>query len=61
MAWDLEPENFKSVALHTLTSLILLPLAVVEWSSFYSFEGLMGLCNTKIQSEERAMVLTSVR
>ena len=44
-----------------MISLILLPLPAPQWSRFYSFQGLMGLCNIKNQSEECAMVSTYVR
>ena len=42
-----KPENFKILALHAMLSLILLPLAVPQLSRFYSFQALIGLCNTK--------------
>ena len=46
-AGDLESANTESLALHAMISLILLPFTKPHWSRFYSFHGLMGLCNIK--------------
>ena len=55
MTGGMEPENIKSLVLHGVINLILLPFVAPQWSHFYSFQGLMGLCG------ENAMVLTSAR
>ena len=44
---DLEPKNIERLALPAMVRLILLQLATPHWPRFYSFEGLMGLCNIK--------------
>ena len=45
---DLEPANTKSLDLHAMISLILLPFThTIHWSRFYSFQGLIGLSNLK--------------
>ena len=44
-AGDWEQENVKSFALYAMVSLILLPFVGPQWSCFYQFQGLMGLCN----------------
>ena len=44
---DLEPEKIKTLALRAVIRLLLLPFGVQQWSCFYSFQGLVGLCYIK--------------
>ena len=55
------PGSFKSLILHAMVSLILLPFTAPQWSRFYLLQGLIVVCNIKNQSEESAMVSTSTR
>ena len=43
-----------SLVIHVMIKLILLPFATLQWSRYYSFQGLMGLCNIKNPKVKKA-------